>query len=219
MNDPYPAKTAYSGSTASSYDHERFTSAKGRWIDGREKASITKALAQVPRECTILDLPCGTGRITKHVLSLGYRVTGADVSPDMIALARQLIGDHENLLGYVQVDAERIALPSDSYDCITSVRLMGHLPPALKVAVLREMARVARKYLVVTFYKAGPLRSLKWRLTHHAPIRRAAWYPLTRSGLRQLFDVCALRPLGHWDVCPMISDGRTCLLRVSKPQS
>ena len=41
---------------------------------------------------TVLDLCCGTGLMTDALLALGYRVTGVDGSPAMLARARQLVG-------------------------------------------------------------------------------------------------------------------------------
>lgn len=213
----YPAKKSYYGSTAARYDEERFTSIKGRWLDRREKHSVTRALQHVERDSTILDLPCGTGRITQHLLTLGYHVAGGDISTDMIAIARKRIGDHDRLLGYHELDAEKIALPTNSYDCLTSVRLMGHLPPTMKITVLREMARVARNYLVVTFYEAGLARSLKWRLTRRSSMSRASWYPVRRTALPSLFRECALTPVARRAVYPLLSDGVTYLLRVPSP--
>lgn len=217
MGDKYPAKALYRGATAHAYDMERFHSLKGRYLDRKEKHSVTRALAPLDRQCTILDLPCGTGRITKHVLALGFGVAGADVSPDMLAVARREVGAHKGLLGYYELDAEAIALEDNSFDCITSVRLMGHLPPKTRLKVLREMARVARQYLIVTFYQAGPLRSAKWLITRRSCMRSAPWYPVKARDLNDLFGQCGLTPEGFWRVVPLLSDGITYRLRVARP--
>ena len=135
----------------------------------------------------------------------------------MIELARHRVGRHARFQGFHQVDGESIALDTDTFDCITSVRLMGHLPFAVKAQVLREMARVARSYLVVTFYMRGPLRSIKWFLKEGTFIRRAPWYPVSRRELLGLFRSCRLTPLGSWRVAPLLSDAVTWLLDVDSP--
>lgn len=211
--DEYPAKGSYLGPVAHSYDSQRFSTAKGRWIDRREKRSITRGLAAAPTEYSVLDLPCGTGRITEHVLGLGYRVSGADIAPDMIELARQRIGAHPRLEGFHQVDAEHLSFPDRSFDCVTSVRLMGHLPPDAKKRVLREMARVARHFVIVTFYLKSPLRSIKWFLTHGRPLsKHPSWYPITEREVNRLCDDCGLRRAGRFRVAPIVSDGLTLRL-------
>jgi SAM-dependent methyltransferase len=43
----------------------------------------------VPANGNILDLCCGTGQLAMRLNKLGYKVTGVDISPDMIRLARK----------------------------------------------------------------------------------------------------------------------------------
>src|SRR5437763_16869173 len=37
----------------------------------------------------LLDLACGTGRMALRMAEVGYQVTGVDITPEMIARARQ----------------------------------------------------------------------------------------------------------------------------------
>jgi SAM-dependent methyltransferase len=39
----------------------------------------------LPAEASVLELGCGTGRITRQLVRLGYRVTAVDESPEMLA--------------------------------------------------------------------------------------------------------------------------------------
>jgi len=55
------------------------------WVDYLEK--ILRRFALFPRR--VLDLACGTGNITLPLAGRGYRVTGLDISPEMLSLARQ----------------------------------------------------------------------------------------------------------------------------------
>ena len=54
--------------------------------------NITQFL-QLPKETHILDLPCGKGRHSVYLNSLGYRVTGGDLSENSIAHAKQFEND------------------------------------------------------------------------------------------------------------------------------
>ena len=45
----------------------------------RSKNSLLAALKQVPEGSSVLDLPCGSGRLISLLLSQGYRYRGADV--------------------------------------------------------------------------------------------------------------------------------------------
>jgi ubiquinone/menaquinone biosynthesis C-methylase UbiE len=48
-----------------------------------------ESAAPEPVDKTLLDLCCGTGQLAVHFLAQGYRVTGLDLSADMLALARE----------------------------------------------------------------------------------------------------------------------------------
>jgi 2-polyprenyl-3-methyl-5-hydroxy-6-metoxy-1,4-benzoquinol methylase len=47
----------------------------------------------IPKQASILDLPCGKGRHAIFLNSLGYTVTGADLSKNSIDFAKQFEND------------------------------------------------------------------------------------------------------------------------------
>lgn len=51
------------------------------------------AFLQLPKGASILDLACGKGRHSKYLHSIGYEVTGADLSKSSIAFAKQFESD------------------------------------------------------------------------------------------------------------------------------
>ena len=57
-------------------------------------AEVVKRLTGVPPDATVLDVGCGTGRVTEALLSLvpKGRVLALDASWDMVALAQQRLG-------------------------------------------------------------------------------------------------------------------------------
>ena len=66
----YPAKKKYKNQEeAISYDDLRFTSLKGRLMDYFEKRSIIKCLNSIGQVESIIDIPAGTGRITKLLIN------------------------------------------------------------------------------------------------------------------------------------------------------
>jgi SAM-dependent methyltransferase len=64
--------------------------------DYKEAGAFMKrltALLQLKKGATILDLACGKGRHSKFLNTLGYDVTGVDLSPESIAYAKQFEND------------------------------------------------------------------------------------------------------------------------------
>ena len=60
---------------------------KDTWRDRREKGCILDCLRAIPAGSKVLDLPCGTARMTKLLVERGYRVTGTDISEAMLSRA------------------------------------------------------------------------------------------------------------------------------------
>jgi SAM-dependent methyltransferase len=103
-----------------------------------EEPLVHAALAAWPRAQRVLDAACGTGRHTAALAELGHAVTGLDVSPDMLALARQRVPDARF------VEAPLVPLPFEDgeFDAAVCALALTHLAdPADAIA---ELARVVR---------------------------------------------------------------------------
>src|SRR5438876_10718512 len=74
---------------AQAYDHVRFSGPKGRLYRWREERAVERALSGLERGNRILDVACGTGRITALLVRHGFQAAGCDISPAMMAVARQ----------------------------------------------------------------------------------------------------------------------------------
>ena len=86
----------------------------------------------------VLDIGCGVGRVTSHLHDRGLSVSGIDLSPEMIAVARLA---HPHLTFDV---ATMTALPSDDGSLAATVLWYSiiHTPPAALPDVWAELARV-----------------------------------------------------------------------------
>src|SRR5437762_109075 len=58
----------------------------------------------------LLDLACGTGRMALRMAELGYQVTGVDITPEMIARARQKAAKQGLSIEWVVADARTFHL-------------------------------------------------------------------------------------------------------------
>jgi SAM-dependent methyltransferase len=61
---------------------------------------IERFLSFLPQGATVLDLGCGGGSpVALHMVARGFRVTGVDSSPTLIALCRTRMPDQEWIVG------------------------------------------------------------------------------------------------------------------------
>jgi SAM-dependent methyltransferase len=67
-------------------------------------------LFPLPPGATILDVGCGTGRHARELTRRGFRVTGVDVSPGMLAEARRKAAEDGLEIEFLQADATDFAL-------------------------------------------------------------------------------------------------------------
>ncbi len=150
-------KTGYYGSLAASYDERRFGGALGRLKNWRDQQLVEKAVRQAGHVERILDVPCGTGRLVRSLASRVPYLVGADVSLDMIKVSRlhpYVENRPKGLLEYVQCDAKYLPFSNNSFDVVLSGRFLHHLfhlPQSERVQVIREFARVSRRWVLGDF--------------------------------------------------------------------
>ncbi len=111
---------------------------------GRHARRLHADVMAAVEECRftdVLDVGCGTGATLAAIVVAhpGVGAWGIDLSPEMIAVARDRLGGD----AHVEVaDAEHLPLPDASVDLVTCVDSLHHYPdPA---AALAEMHRVTR---------------------------------------------------------------------------
>lgn len=70
--------------------YDQFTAAYAHqaWLEGLERALRELGLSG----SRVLDVACGTGKSSRPLVDLGYEVTACDVSPTMVAIARERLG-------------------------------------------------------------------------------------------------------------------------------
>lgn len=165
----------------SNYDKFRFTSIKGRITNAMELGSIEHALRSIniPTEGRLLDIPCGTGRLSLHLASKGYTVTGADISEEMVKISTEKCSSlpHDIQPRFVATEAERLDFADNSFYAVVSLRLFGHVPPNIRATMLKEFSRVSSSYLVIAYYHSSSIQFSLRRKTRAS--RSVPWYPVS----------------------------------------
>jgi SAM-dependent methyltransferase len=105
-----PALAAYEG-LAPFYDHFTAGYAHERWLDALECLAFEHGL----RGRRLLDVACGTGKSFMPMLARGYEVTACDLSPAMVDVAREKVGDEVDVF----VADMRELPPVGEFDLVT----------------------------------------------------------------------------------------------------
>jgi|SRR5882762_5676554 len=127
-------------------------------LDQAEKKCVGALLQLVPKGSLVLDVPCGPGRFHELLCQHGYRVIAADISEEMLALARASSRAEQ----YILADAENLGLPPQSVDCVFCIRLFHHIgSPETRSRLFREFARVSRGWVLVSFYHRHCLKHFR----------------------------------------------------------
>jgi SAM-dependent methyltransferase len=114
--------------------------------DERTAAEVNAVVERLglPPGARLLDLCCGQGRHAVPLARLGYRVTGLDLSRQLLDRAAGLAGDQGQRVELVEADMRRLPFADASFDAVLNLfNAFGYLEDdAQDELVLREVARV-----------------------------------------------------------------------------
>ena len=110
---------------------------QGRGMPEEPSALLVENRALLPPKGRALDIATGSGRNALYLASLGFRVTGVDVSRVAVALCREKADRLGLTVETVVADLEGYRLPVDTYDLVINFHylqrsLAGPIVQALK---------------------------------------------------------------------------------------
>ncbi|WEG10311.1 methyltransferase domain-containing protein [Microbacterium horticulturae] len=143
----------------------------------RALAASVARFARVPADGTVVDAATGTGLVARALLTRcpGLHITGVDISPGMLAVARTA----EPRIDWVEADAATLPLDDASVDlvtCVTALHLFAEPDRAIE-----EWARVLRpggRVVAATFVSGGHHGK---NHAEHSPARHPADVPYPRD--------------------------------------
>jgi len=153
----------------------KYPSAFGSSLRGRlEQRCVLRALKDVAAGESILDLPCGTGRMTPVLLRRELQVTCADSSPAMVRQARE---NWQSIRSQSPASADRVTFEvrdvmetgfaDGQFDAVICHRLFHHFnESATRVRALTELGRICSGPVIVSFFNSFAIDSVRFRLKH-----------------------------------------------------
>jgi ubiquinone/menaquinone biosynthesis C-methylase UbiE len=125
------------------YEAESFWS-EGQLMDEKNLLRIRTTAGLIPENVkTLLDVGCGNGVFLNWMLSqnLPIELTGTDRS----ATALKYVKSNK-----VESDITQLPFGDGSFDCVTCLEVIEHLPVTVYSTALAELCRVAKKYVIVS---------------------------------------------------------------------
>jgi SAM-dependent methyltransferase len=205
---------------AERYDAERFSRLSGRVFNGLEKRNVRKAFQGVPAGATVVDAPCGTGRLAEVLLDCGFHVVGVDISPAMLEVARRKLARFGSRFEPHVCDARRLATLKRRFDAALCARVLMHFPLSQQIEFVRGIADVTSQRIVFTHgydtrYQRFRRRVKRWLRQGGEPVG----FPLREDQLQRLFAETGLREIDRLRIFPAISEAITVVTERTSPLS
>lgn len=128
---------------AEEYEQKRLGSNFGRYKHFAELKSLFKLLPK--EDLKILEIGCGTGRITEALVKKGYKVSPIDSSQAMLAQYRQKPGLPKAQLA----NTTQLPFQNNSFSAVFSLRVIWHLPKEEIDKMLFEATRVSSNFIIL----------------------------------------------------------------------
>ena len=168
--------------------------------DELERKILARYFDRIGPVDTMLDCPCGAGRLLCFFQSRAKKVYEGDWSQTMLRLNREDHRDgasNRDGVAYVRCSALEIPFPDRQMDLVVSIRLSHHLEKVTdREDHLRELFRVADKAVIATWFSAtslkNRLRQLRVKLVGKRPKNT-----LHTARVRTIAAECGFRMVGR----------------------
>ena len=163
-------------------DHDFFTAAKAD-----ELVRLAKRHLGDLRTVNALDVGCGIGLTERFLHGRLERVTGVDVVPGVLDLARET----NPWAWYELYDGIRLPFDDESFGLAFAICVVQEVPKAQRAALMTELARVVRRDGLVVVFEHNPLNPLTQLVARRCTFGNNA--EMLRMGtLRRLFEQSGL---------------------------
>jgi len=134
---------------------------------------------------SVLDVGCSHGGGVKALWNMGLKASGVDVSTTAVNMARERQGNNPRSCVnkcWQQAPASSLPFADSSVDAIMSTDVLEHLDPPEVDAAVAELARVARKWMLLKISNRAEYNRMQ---TAKAPFANGTFEQVVRHRLRR----------------------------------
>jgi ubiquinone/menaquinone biosynthesis C-methylase UbiE len=156
--------------------------------DRAELHLVQKALPYLPEGGTVLDAPCGNGRMTALLAEAGFQATGVDLSEGTLAISQEEVMKRGLKATFEKRDLEALDYQDSHFDGTLCFRFFHHLPTdEIRDRVIGELCRVTRKTVLISYMSPWSPTMLKRRLRHALGGKKSQQHATPLTDLKAFF--------------------------------
>lgn len=173
-------KDQYSSGHAKLY-HEDITK---DWTDNNnlklKTVFLDRAGIKNPQNWEILDVGCGSGvqdRFLTETFPQIKSITGIDLSPDLINIAKKETDDSR--INYIVTSMDNLPITNGKFDFVFSINVIHYSSDLVRT--FREINRVMKKGSTMYFFDTHPIYSLFLKKNKNYELKEDVDYPVQGS--------------------------------------
>jgi ubiquinone/menaquinone biosynthesis C-methylase UbiE/uncharacterized protein YbaR (Trm112 family) len=168
-----------------------------RWRTLHENRLLSKLLAESPTQ-SILNIPCGSGRLSRPLAERHGLLIEADSSAAQLHLNME--ANHSGR-AFLNASALAIPLPTDSIDTVVCARLSHHMNRSQdRDNLMAELLRVARNHVIYSFRDYASVsvysRLLRQREAHATAMKRSEVRAMALKHHAKVLKIASVSKLG-----------------------
>ena len=183
------------------YEKRRYGTPDQKFIDHRERRLMGEMIQSLDSPLSdVLDVPCGYGRFSTWLAGRDVQLICADVSAAMVERTRERMEEGGRKERYVVMDIRHLPFKDAVVDATFTMRLFHHgFARDQMASILKELARVSRRWVILSYYRTNRIHALFRRLkgfSSRIKMVTDAEFESERSGLGLMIRI--RRPLVRW---------------------
>ncbi len=125
------------------YDDNRYGSITGQRVESFHKRILDHLLStELDKGASVLEMGCGTGRLLQHLVPQDFVLSGIDMSPGMLAVARQRLAGSKKVVTFEEAIADEMPFRDATFDAVYSILVVNLIPDYQKS--FEEVARLLK---------------------------------------------------------------------------